>query len=522
MKINNFVVAILLLLLSFVAFYNSFDNAFLMDDFPMLVENLNIGDSTFLQVNPAAKTQVYFRPVTHILNLITFTYFKQNPFGYHLVNLLLYAAAALVFYFLIKKVFFNSWVAFGAAALFIVHPINGVCVNYKNATGDALLVLAINIALFRGLIAAQKNSVQNQILGLIWLLVALGCHEIAFAFPLYLAALLYSTQQYSWKKIWLACQPSVIVLCVYFLFRLHFASLQNIVLAQATGLQMTFWSQVANFSQIIHWYLAKLVFLKDIVLIWNVPLAGQAAWLWVAAFFSFIGVCGVLFWWFRSRSPAVALGVLWFVIGFLPVSFACFSRPWFGVIVEPFWLIYSSLGFFLMLSGLCFYFCKQRYILGTLIMMVYCLGVLLPTTWRYNDVWGQPIRYCQFWMRVSPHNFFPQFWLAYSLIKEEQYVPAKELLDQLLKQGLYYEWIYGNLGIAEYHLGHYEPARVAFINALRLNGSNGDTHYYLGLVFLKLKDLPQAQAAFVQAIQLTPELIDAKKQLENIQNFKKL
>lgn len=183
MKINDFVVAILLLLLSFVAFYNSFDNAFLMDDFPMLVENLNIGDSAFLQVDPSAKSQVYFRPVTHILNLITYTYFKENPIGYHCVNLLLYYAAALVFYFLIKKVFHNSWMAFGAAALFIVHPINGVCVNYKNATGDALLVLAINIALLRGLRAAQKNSVQNQVLGLIWLLVALGCHEIAFAFP---------------------------------------------------------------------------------------------------------------------------------------------------------------------------------------------------------------------------------------------------------------------------------------------------------------------------------------------------
>jgi tetratricopeptide (TPR) repeat protein len=519
MKINDFVVAILLLLLSFVAFYNSFDNAFLMDDFPMLVENLNIGDSAFLQVDPSAKSQVYFRPVTHILNLITYTYFKENPIGYHCVNLLLYYAAALVFYFLIKKVFHNSWMAFGAAALFIVHPINGVCVNYKNATGDALLVLAINIALLRGLRAAQKNSVQNQVLGLIWLLVALGCHEIAFAFPLYLAALLYSTHQYSWKKIWVACQPSVILLFIYFIFRTQFASLQSMVFTGASGLQITFWNQIANFAQIINWYLAKLVFLNDIVLIWNVPLVGQACWLWVAAFWGFVGTGAVLFWWFRLKSPAVALGVLWFAIGCVPVSFACFSRPWFGVIVEPFWLIYSSLGFFLIVSGLCFYFCKQRYLWGTLIILLYSLGVLLPTTWRYNDVWAQPIGYCQFWMRVSPQNFFPQFWLAYSLIKEKQYESARELLEQLLKRGLHYEWIYGNLGIAQYHLGHYQAARIAFSNALQLNDSNGDTHYYLGLVFLKLKDLQQAKNAFEQAMRLAPEIIDAKKQLEEIGSF---
>lgn len=519
MKINNFVVAIILLLLSFVAFYNSFDNAFLMDDFPMVVENLSIGDPTFLQVNSAAKTQVYFRPVTHILNLITYTYFKKNPIGYHCVNLLLYYAAALVYYFLIKKVFHNAWMAFGAAALFIVHPINGVCVNYKNATGNALLVLAINIALFRGLMAAQKNSVQNQILGLIWLLVALGCHEIAFAFPLYLAALLYSTRQYSLQKIWLVCQPSVIMLCIYFLFRMKYASLQSIVLAGVSGLQMTLWKQIANFAQIINWYLAKLLFLNDIVLIWDLPSVNQGYWLWVGAFFGFVGVATILFWRFHLKSPAAALGVLWFVIGFIPVSFACFSRPWFGVIVEPFWLIYSSLGFFLIVSGLCFYFFRQRSFWARLVILLYSLGVLLPMTWRYNDVWGQPIRYCQFWMRVSPHNFFPQFWLAYSLIKEKQYELARELLEKLLKRGLHYEWIYGNLGIAQYHLGHYESARVAFIKALRLNENNGDTHYYLGLVFLKLNDVQQAKKAFEHAIRLSPEIIDAKKELEAIGSF---
>lgn len=75
----DFVIAFFLLLLSFATFYNSFDNAFLMDDFPMLVENVNIGDPIFLQVDPAAKTQVYFRPVTHILNLITFTFLNKIP-----------------------------------------------------------------------------------------------------------------------------------------------------------------------------------------------------------------------------------------------------------------------------------------------------------------------------------------------------------------------------------------------------------------------------------------------------------
>jgi hypothetical protein len=95
---KNTTILLLLLFLGLVTFSNSFDNAFLMDDFPMLVGNLSIGAPDFLQLDPNAKSQVYFRPVSHFLNLITFTLFGKAPAGYHLVNLLLFVAGGYIFF----------------------------------------------------------------------------------------------------------------------------------------------------------------------------------------------------------------------------------------------------------------------------------------------------------------------------------------------------------------------------------------------------------------------------------------
>ncbi len=148
--------------------------------------------------------------------------------------------------------------------------------------------------------------------------------------------------------------------------------------------------------------------------------------------------------------------------------------------------------------------------------MIFLAAVIVPAAWRYNDLWGNSIRYCEYWMKISPKNFFPRFWLAYSLIDKKDYLLARDVLSDLINGGLRYEWTYGNLGIAEYHLKHYAQAEDAFKNALRFDPRRGDTHYYLGMVFLATGNIEKAEKAFNNALRLSPEIVDTKKQLEVI------
>jgi hypothetical protein len=513
---KNINIYISLFIVSLVAFYNSFDNAFLMDDFPMLVGNLSIGSTDFLQFAPSATTQLYFRPVTHILNLITFLLFGSNPLGYHAVNLLLFVSAGFVFFLLIARIFFNPWVAFCSAVVFVIHPINGVCVNYKNATGDPFLVLALGLALWHAVLDVQKNSWNEKILSAVWLSLAVFCHEIALAFPLYLAALLFASGRFSFRDIIRTCIPSAIILVIYFLFRLHFASLGTTILAQAQAISSSTALLLADISQMVFWYLTKIIFMRDIVLMWDVPAVHGNVLFWIAGLLSFVIGWTAAIIYLRRRNPLATLGLFWFVIGFLPVFFACFSRPWFGIIVQPFWLIMSSLGFFIFVASVLFQLC-QNYLKALIIGFVLVITVfIIPATWRYNDLWGNAIAYSEYWIKISPRNFFPRFWLAYSLMEEKDYFRAQQILQDLVDRGLRYEWTYGNLGVSEYHLRRYVQAQAALSNALSYNPRRADTHYYLGMVFLAQGDDQRAEKAFETALYFSPEIVDAKLQLESI------
>ena len=511
---KNTTILLLLLFLGLVTFSNSFDNAFLMDDFPMLVGNISIGAPDFLQLDPNAKSQVYFRPVSHFFNLITFTLFGKAPAGYHLVNLLLFVAGGFTFFLLIEKVFANRWAAFWAAALAIIHPINSVCVNYKNATSYPFLFFALGLALWHAFEDAEKNSWNEKILTVLWLAMALLCHEIAFAFPLYLASLLYFSGRFSLRGIIRSCAPSTILLGIYFIFRLQFASLGKTVVSQGAALSVSFLSFFSDIGQILFWYVSKIVFLKDIVLIWDVPSGGSGLWGTGLIVFLIGTIAAAVF--LRKRNPLAALGLAWFWAGVIPVLFACFSRPWFGIIIEPFWLIMSSLGFFLFFASILYQIFSRQVVKITAALLVFLAVVIVPAAWRYNDLWGNAVHYSEYWMKISPRNFFPRFWLAYSLIDKKDYPHARDVLSGLIDGGLRYEWTYGNLGIAEYHLKHYAQAETAFKEALRFDPRRGDTHYYLGMVFLATGNIEKAEKAFNNALRLSPEIVDTKKQLEVI------
>ena len=91
-------IALITLALCFVTFRNSLHNDFLMDDYPMLIGNDLIETQSFLQIDiHGLSNKIYFRPITHLLNYITFGLFGRNPLGYHLFNLSLFYLCLISF-----------------------------------------------------------------------------------------------------------------------------------------------------------------------------------------------------------------------------------------------------------------------------------------------------------------------------------------------------------------------------------------------------------------------------------------
>jgi tetratricopeptide (TPR) repeat protein len=202
--------------------------------------------------------------------------------------------------------------------------------------------------------------------------------------------------------------------------------------------------------------------------------------------------------------------------GFLPVTLACFSRPNLGFIIEPHWLTYASVGFFLLVS--LFLLWMKKHIIKTLwiLIVIALIAANISRSRHYNYLWGSEKRYCRYWLTLMPYNFMPNFWLGYSLMEEKNYAEAKKHYELLLNKVNKAPEAYGNFGIIEYHLGNYNAALSHFKDSLAADKNNADTHYYMGDIYLKQGDLKNAQMSFGKCLELDPRFSAAKEKLDHI------
>ncbi len=145
----------LLALLALLSFANAFPNSFALDDVPIIVENRLIKSLGHL---PTLFTTDYwagtagsgvggalYRPLVLVSFALNYFMGGLNPFGYHLVNLLLHLAASWVLYALARQLDLSWAGALAASALFAVHPLHTEAVT--GIVGRAELLMALGVLL---------------------------------------------------------------------------------------------------------------------------------------------------------------------------------------------------------------------------------------------------------------------------------------------------------------------------------------------------------------------------------------
>lgn len=115
------------------------------------------------------------RPLTTLTFWANYQLGGANPMGFHLVNLLIHLCVVLLLFRLLREVMPEE-VAFGAAALFAIHPLQSEAVAYIFARGT-LLAAAFCLLSWH----AWRNNKQAWAVG--WFAVALLCKEECVAFP---------------------------------------------------------------------------------------------------------------------------------------------------------------------------------------------------------------------------------------------------------------------------------------------------------------------------------------------------
>jgi len=504
----------LIAILGFAAYSNSLHNDFVMDDYHIIwgdtkIHNIKniyyqfIPDLTrYLQIESSGR-HAYYRPFAHILPMLNFLMFRENVFYYHLFNLILFCLCGISLYVLTMQLFKNERLALLTSILFIVHPINGLFVNYLTANVFGLQVLSMSWATTLFIRSFDhRRSICCVILSVFCFITACFCHETAFFLPFYLVLIQWVYKKSSWKHIFMRTLPYFVILTLFFVLRFKYASLQGNIFGKINLQEMTIFHYTATYAKLCFWYFSRFVYTKGIVMNWATPVLGNMIWQWNSALVLLLGA--IIFAFFMpNKYPNRVFIFYWVILGLIPVIFGCvvnLNRGFF--MIEPHWLFFASFGvFWAVASGLLF---LQKFI-GKLILTILLVSVILLLIFQsrqYNRLWGDEIRYCKTWQDEVPVIKDPFFYMASAYMRKGFHDQARINFLKTL-EGIKADWeVYNNLGLIEYERKNYKVAVQYYEQALRYHPHSAVVYNNLGVVYNSMKQTNFARKNFQQALKM--------------------
>ncbi len=507
----------LLLLVGFLNFSNGLDNPMLIDDHAFMEEKLMnikflpmhfIPDKNRAFHIEGESADPFYRPLSTVVPMLSILVFKYNVVGHHCVNLILLCMAGLGIYLFLGFLGAGHVLALLAAVFYIIHPINGVAVNYITAS-----VFSVQVMLMLGALYFFRRSKSHWDLtaGAVLYFLSALCHETAIFLPLYLLAMhavidaqgdLKERFTQGFKK----ALPAIIMMGVILFIRVFFVStLQESILEKIKYYHMDVFQYLATWTMLLSWYISRLFWFQNVVLIMAHQPLQEGVGLWLCVLAGLIVVAGYLLWQFRSKK-LLMIGLLWFLIGFFPFTLACFFQPIHGLMIEPHWFLFSVIGFFMVIAGLVEGLLVHKKMFGRVAVAVIVACSIYFSRW-HNWVWGDEIRYCTFWLNQSPSFVAVNAYLAKAYEYRKEFNKARAHYKVILDRGYKSFIAYTNLGLMDLQEGQWDSAKVNFQKVLKMDPRASVAVNNLGVIYFKNGDYDTALKYFKRAKELNRFMI---------------
>jgi len=476
----------------------------LMDDPFLVLQNRDLGKIEYLSYDyliSQTSQDKHFRPFFYVILIFVSPFIKASFLGFHVLSLLFFCMFCLLMYEFILLLFEDEQSAFLAVSLFAVHPINVMMAGY--VTGSLVSVYGIFLQLsgITLIYWCKKRQKVFYYLSVLFYILSILCHEVAFIGPLYLLMILWVLNMKDKAKIFPAILPFAAVFIFFVVFRSWHASLYVSVFKVIQTSGVSFLSYFPSLLNLYTWYVLKLIFLRDITFIWNIDVPQGNL---VVLNLLFIGIAAfVIFLIVKNYSNKIfVLGISLFMIGFIPSSLAIFTMPTLGLIIEPHWFYFSSTGFFILVSQ-GFLILKKKIPLrvwqGVFVLLI--LGCIFITR-GYNSKWMDQKSFCEDWLRISPGNPHASFYLAESLMEQKEYARALEYFRQIIERTHHHwDWVYYQMGLTYIELDDLVSAKQYLLKAFQVNPSSALALNALGTVSFREKDLKAAREYFLKALE---------------------
>lgn len=510
-----------LVLLCVLAYLPMFRNGFVWEDNQFIAGNPAIQGlwppARFFQSHTVTADGTLYpvmgqRPVMTFTLALDYVLGKENPFWYHLTNLLLHLLCVLGVVFLVQRFSRSKEAGFLAGALFALHPGHAEGVIAFLGRTDLLATLFV----LSGFWGYVEHLEAKGWLRAAWyagslLCYLLGCLSKESGLVLLGVMIIYEgfvsgKPAGEWWRKGLRLAP-------YLLIALFYGWYWGRVLGgQAAGWVWWGRSPGKNSLLALEAY-ARYMRLLVIPLILNPAhrlLLPSGFWnakvLWGLVLL--LGTLGGMSWALRKH-PEAGFLASWFVIGLIPAAYFLTTPQ---LVEAERWLYLPSVGGCALGGGGAWLLYRRTRgwtkdawagLIGIALVLFGIRTGLWNTAWRDEVSLGRAI------LSADPGSALGHYNLGTALGSQGKYQDSEKELREAVRLEPDYIMARTNLGVTLEHLGMVEEAEQEYREVVRLNPNSAQAHTNLGNVLIKLRRMPEAEAEFHEAIRLAPGFFGA-------------
>ena len=498
---------------------------------------LNYDDDEYVYANPNitrgltmgglrwAFTHVHadnWHPLTTLTHMLDCQLYGLHPWGHHLTNVLLHAAAAILLFLALRNLTRTLWRSAFVAVLFAIHPLRAESVAWISERKDVLsgVFFMLTLWAYGRYARSERKRLSQYLTTLVLFALGLMCKPTLVTLPFVLLLLDYwplrrfppvspsETLVAGWRQLILEKMP---------FFVLTAASCVATMLAQeevfATSFKPDFAQRVGNALVSYAAYLGETIYPMHLAVLYPYraghPGIGQA----IFAFLLLLAITLLLFTW-RKTYPFLLVGWFWFLgmlvpmIGLVQVGLQARADrytylPQIGLFIAATWAAAELFG-------------KWRHgravAVVTAMLLVTALGARTydeTSHWRNSEtLWNHAIE-------NTSENSVAQNSLGTVLLEKGEFEQAARHYEEALKVEPDSAVIHGDLGKALERAGRIDEAMFEFRRALQLNPRSADVFYDLGNVSMDKGQTEQAISYYDRAIQIKPDFAGVYNNLGN-------
>ncbi len=521
---------------AFLIYSNTLHGPFVFDDDPNIVENPYIRlQSLSLQGLEDAGFEGYARnrPVANISFALNYYVHQYSTTGYHVVNVLIHIITGILLYVFIRETLgiwrkrvSGAWamdeahislIAFSAALLWLVHPIQTQAVSYivqRMASMSSMFYLASFVLYLRGRLTDGLKARYLLYAGSILSgVLAIGSKENAVTLPFFI--LLYDWYFFQdlsrvWLKrglIFLSAALVVFVLAGLFYTR-GYMSLWHFIESEYAGRNFTLVERVLTEFRVVVLYLSLLVF----------PYPGRLNMDYdFSISHSLFNPMTTVF------SLGILIGLIWLAI-YLAKGHRVFSFciVWFlgNLVIESsvfgLELVYEHRNYLpSMLVGLVVVLLAYRYVYVrrqwvAVSMLVIVVGVFSLWAYQRNSVWADGLLLWEDCVAKSPQKARPHMGLALVLEDKERLDEAVQQFKLSVQLDPKYAKAYYNLGNALRKQNRHEEAIQYYLKALALEPNSISILNNMIITYGEMGKISESLEYFKRALQIEPRNVNVR------------